>query len=81
MRRSQRQIIRSMLENSREGIKKTNLMFAARVSWKQLKPYIELLINLELLEQKGLYYLTTDKGLSWLLAFQGLRQLEEPLST
>ena len=78
MRRSQRQIVRSMLENSRDGIKKTPLMFAARVSWKQLEPYLKLLIHRGLLVETAPYYYTTPKGERWLEAYATLRKIEEP---
>ena len=78
IRRSQRQIIRLMLENAKEGIKKTPLMFASHVSFKQLEPYLKILVGMGLLGKEGPYYRTTAKGLRWLGAFRALRLLEEP---
>ena len=80
MRRSQRQIIKVMLELATDGIKKTPLMFAAYLSWKQLQPYLKLLLDRGLLREESPYYYTTPKGEGWLLAFMELRQIEEPLS-
>ena len=81
MRRSQRQIIRLMLETAREGIKKTNLMFASYLSWKQLLPYLTRLMAMGLLREESPYYHTTPKGQRWLEAYETLRQLEEPRRT
>ena len=77
MRRSQRQIIRLMLEAAKGGIKKTPLMFAAFINYKQLKPYLKLLIDLGLLSEEAPYYYTTVKGQRWLEAYDALRQLED----
>ena len=81
MRRSQRQIIRIMLENARHGIKKTPLMYASRLNYAQLKPYLKLLIDMGLLLQSGPYYFTMTKGERWLKTYKTLRHLEEPLRT
>ena len=81
MRRNQRQIIRLMLENAREGIKKTPLMQASHLNHKQLDLYLKLLIDMELLMQSGSYYWTMNKGLRWLKAYKALRKLEELQST
>lgn len=81
MRRSQRQIIRLMLENAIGGIKKTPLMYAAYLNHKQLKPYLKLLLDKGFLREEALYYHTTDEGLRWLEAYEDLRKLEEPRRT
>ena len=81
MRRSQRQIIRLMLENARGGIKKTPLMFASYLNHKQLKLYLKRLIDLGLLLESGPYYFTMTKGERWLKAYKALTQLEEPRRT
>ena len=78
MRRSQRQILRLMLESARDGIKKTNMMFAAYINYKQLKPYLKILIAMELVRQHNSYYFTTGKGRRWLKAYNALRTIEEP---
>ena len=81
MKRSQRQIIRLMLENAKDGMKPTNLMFASYISWKQLQSYLSLLIDRGAPPQRGPRYHTTMKGLRWLEAYEDLRQLEEPRRT
>ncbi|MDH5199617.1 MAG: winged helix-turn-helix domain-containing protein [Candidatus Bathyarchaeota archaeon] len=78
MRRSQRQIIKIMLELATDGIKKTPLMFKSYLSWKQLEPYLKLLLDRGLLREESPYYYTTLKGESWLEAYEALRKFEEP---
>lgn len=81
MRRSQRQIIRLLLELAKAGIKKTPLMHAARLNHSQLQRYIQLLFQMNLLWPQGSYYVTTRRGLRWLDVYATLRHIEEPRRT
>lgn len=81
MRRSQRQIMRLMLELAAGWTKKTQLMHAARLTHSQLQRYLKLLLDRGLLIQSGRYYRTTLKGVGWLDVYATLRQIEESRRT
>ena len=65
-RRSESDIINTILQVTREGINKTQLEYKAKMSNTQLSRYLNKLMEEEIIEQKNnngntLYFLT-DKG-------------------
>jgi len=75
-------IIADILDASFEGVKKTYLMYRCNLSFKQLKFYLELLLNKKLLQivrdnkasNPGLFKITR-KGKEFLEAYKGLKGL------
>jgi predicted transcriptional regulator len=75
-------IIADILYASFEGVKKTYLMYRCNLSFKQLKFYLELLLNKKLLQivrdnkasNPGLFKITR-KGKEFLEAYKGLKGL------
>lgn len=77
-RRSELDIIIEILDLSKEGAKKTSILYQSNLSYTQIQSYLPFLIKKEILEEciikkKGKdrkYYRTTSKGLSLLKAAQ-----------
>jgi predicted transcriptional regulator len=69
-RRDRLIIIGEIINISRKGSSKTQIMFKANLSFSQLNQYLSLLLNKALLEKKALngkfVYLPTMKGLEFL---------------
>jgi len=73
-RRSELEIISKILILSKEGAKKTELLYQGNLSYTQLKNYLSFLLERELLEENivrdngnsGKYYTATEKGLIFL---------------
>jgi predicted transcriptional regulator len=75
-------IIADILDASFGGVKKTYLMYRCNLSFKQLKYYLNFLLNKRLLhvvaENKGSnpgLFKITDKGKEFLKAYKGLKGL------
>ena len=70
-RRSELDIITEILNLSKEGSKKTNILYKSNLSYTQIQSYLPFLIEKDVLEEclvkkKGKdykYYKTTSKGL------------------
>ena len=77
-RRSELDIVIKILNLSKEGIRKTNILFKGNLSYTQIQNYLPFLIDKEMLEEclikkKGKnhkYYKITHKGLDLLNAAQ-----------
>ena len=73
-------VIADILEASSGGAKKTYFMYHCNLSFKQLKYYLDLLLNKEFLctvsddSNPGLFRIT-DKGKEFLRAYRGLKAL------
>ena len=73
-RRSEIEIIGKLIDLSKDGARKTDLLYKANLSYSQLQSYLTFLIERNILEEKisdknlNSYrsYCTTDKGLETL---------------
>jgi len=69
-RRSEFEIIGRILDISKEGAKKTEILYKGNFSYSQLTEYLTFLLNRKILEEKitknktnnGKYYIITQKG-------------------
>jgi len=74
-RRSEFEIISKLLDISKYGAKKTELLYQGNLSYTQLKDYLELLLDNEILEEipdkhnggKSRFYQLTKKGNDFLI--------------
>jgi predicted transcriptional regulator len=67
VRRDRHDITMDILKRAASGIRKTELMSGARLSYSQTKQYLNMLLNNELLEVAEKHKLkTTKKGLEFL---------------
>ncbi|HEY3094813.1 MAG TPA: winged helix-turn-helix domain-containing protein [Nitrososphaera sp.] len=77
--RSRTEIVYQILATAKEidGVNKTRIMFKSYLSFAQLKEYLKLLIDSELLEYdpEGNTYRTTDKGVKMLEACRAINHL------
>jgi predicted transcriptional regulator len=75
--RSRTEIIDSMLRSIRAGTKKTHIMYEAYISFAQLKEYLRVLEERELIsfeEDSGLYRIT-NRGLRYMNAYDEISEL------
>jgi len=75
-------IIANILTAATGGARKTQLMYKCNLSFKQVKNYIDLLLNKQLLQtvteeksSKTTFFETTEKGQDFLRAYRRLRAL------
>jgi predicted transcriptional regulator len=77
--RSRTEIVHQILATAKEidGVTKTRIMFKSYLSFVQLKEYLKLLMDSELLEYlpERNAYRTTDKGVKMLEACSAINQL------
>ncbi|MCW4005999.1 MAG: winged helix-turn-helix domain-containing protein [Candidatus Bathyarchaeota archaeon] len=79
-RRDKLAIISQIIESSKKGISKTQVMYQANLSFNQLGQYLELMLKSELVEivtdndGKGIYNPTT-KGIDFLRRYQDILKL------
>ena len=59
-----------ILKIARGGKKKTQIMYKAKLSYDQLRVYLELLNDRGLLENNDGVYQTTDKGLNYIKTYE-----------
>jgi predicted transcriptional regulator len=76
-RRSEVEIIATILEITRQGVKKTNILHKANLSYIQLKNYVTFLLEKGLLENIGNTYSTTKKGRLFLITWQNTLMILE----
>jgi predicted transcriptional regulator len=81
-KRSDVDIIASILEEARKGAKKTRIMYRCNLSHRQLRVYLKLLLDMKLLmsiseerERKTNFYQATTKGRNFLDAYCKLKEL------
>ena len=78
-RRDRSLIIAEILVVAKERALKTQIMYKANLSFAQLKEYLSLLLNLNLLKavkmSEKTIYETTDKGLRYLQSYREIREL------
>ena len=75
--RSSFDIIAEILKISKNGAKKTRIMYSCGLSYNFVQKYLELLLETGLLEI-GTSYHTTDKGLGFLRNNQKIELLLNP---
>jgi predicted transcriptional regulator len=75
--RSSTEIIDSMLRSIRSGATKTHIMYRAYMSYSQLKEYLKLLEERQLIkyEPGSQLYVLTDKGLRFMNAYDKINEL------
>jgi predicted transcriptional regulator len=80
--RSRTDIAAAILEISLEGAIKTKIMYKAFLSFPQLKEYLGVLVEKELLEHntEEQKYRTTDKGKQYLKMYRDVGQMIFPNS-
>ena len=74
MRRDRTEIWACIVKNAKDGIKKTPLMYACKLSWGQFKEHLETLNDLGLLETRNGVWYATEKGKRFVQAFKQLRE-------
>ena len=81
--RSRSDIIRMILESANGGVTKTKIMYSAFLSYQQLKEYLTILQENDLIEyQEGeRAYRTTDKGMQLLLLSNKIDELTPNIRT
>ena len=62
-RRARHDIIMKMLEIAKDGEKKTNIMYKARLSFSQLEQYLGALEKAGFITERSGAWTTTEKGL------------------
>ncbi len=80
LNRSRMDIIATILHEAKEGANKTHIMYRSNLSFRQLRTYLALLLNTELLrtvpERGGkIKFQTTKKGRAFLQSYNNLKIL------
>lgn len=81
MTRSKLDIFAQILEKSKKGSTKTNLIGQANLNQKFATSALELLVDLDLLTARSnspTSYFTSDKGLKFLQEYEHMQNLLEP---
>ena len=75
--RSSTEIIDSILHSIDAGATKTHIMYRAYLSYSQLKEYLKLLQDRELIryEDGSQMYLLTERGLRFINVYEEIKQL------
>ena len=77
--RSRMDIIANILENAIKGINKTKLMYSSNLSFTHFNLYVELLLDIRLLELKDgrsrIIIKTTNKGMDFLRIYHRIKNL------
>jgi predicted transcriptional regulator len=75
--RSSTEIIDSILHSIDAGATKTHIMYRAYLSYSQLKEYLKLLQDRELIryEEGSQLYLLTERGLRFINVYEEIKQL------
>jgi len=81
--RSRTEIVAMILESANEGATKTKIMYIAFLSYNQLKDYLSVLIENNLLEYHGGNKIlrTTEKGLKFLRMHNEIGELLQTTTT
>ncbi len=75
MRRNNLEVLAKILEVTRKGKRKTNIMYQCNLSYPTTVKAINLLLERGMIEKRGPLYYTTSKGLEFLMKFRELEQL------
>jgi predicted transcriptional regulator len=77
-RRGRMDIVADILRATREGAKKTRIIFRARLNNEQCKKYLRFMMRKDLIEAekrgKHVLYRTTDKGSEFIREYRALRE-------
>jgi predicted transcriptional regulator len=78
--RSRTDIVALILEATQEGAAKTKIMYKAFLSYSQLKDYLSILLERELIEyfDKDQIFRITDKGRRYLYLYSKVMELITP---
>ena len=74
-KRSDVDIIANILNEAREGAKKTHIMYRCNLSHRQLQAYLKFLLSMGLLASRSDLYETTAKGHKFVDAHRTLKAL------
>jgi len=78
-RRDRLYILAEILDIAKTGSLKTQIMYKANLSFTQLNEYLDLLLNMKLVElidyREKTVYKTTSKGLQYLQDYKGITEL------
>lgn len=78
-RRNRQLIIAQILTIAKDGAPKTQIMYAANLSFAQLKVYLSLLVELRLVEpikkDERVIYKTTHRGARYLESYKEIKRL------
>ena len=66
MRRNNLDIYADILNISRNGAKKTQIVYKANLSFAIMKKHVKALSDKGLIEQSGRLYFTTDRGINYI---------------
>jgi len=69
-RRDKHDIVLDILKIAKGAKRKTQIMYKAKLSYAQLKAYLELLNDRGLLESNDGFYHTTSKGLEYIKTYE-----------
>ena len=75
--RSRTEIVSNILDAANGGTTKTKIMYSAFLSYNQLKDYLAVLIENNLIEYHGVtkIFRTTEKGLKFLTTYNAIGEL------
>jgi len=76
-RRDKLEITRDILNVSKDGIRKTHIMYQANLSFKLLEAYVNRLVEqglLRIVENPYRTYTTTEKGIEFLKEFKDIER-------
>jgi predicted transcriptional regulator len=81
--RSRAEMLATMLKAANEGTTKTKIMYSAFLSYSQLKDYLDILIENNLIEiiEGTQTYKTTEKGLNFLKMNNEIGELLQKTTT
>jgi predicted transcriptional regulator len=79
--RSRTDIISEILKLAENGNSKTKIMYGAYLSYDQMKDYLSVMLQNELLEKKGVKCRTTKKGLQFIKTYENIDQMLELVKT
>jgi len=77
-RRDKHEIVLDILKIARSGKRKTQIMYKAKLSYGQLKAYLELLNDRGLLESNNGFYHTTSKGIDFIRTYEEFSLFKAP---
>ena len=74
--RSRTEIVCNILDATNGGATKTKIMYAAFLSYAQLKEYLTILVDNNLIEySNGTQFKTTEKGLNYIKMYREIGEL------
>jgi predicted transcriptional regulator len=76
-------ILAELLDAARGGTTKTKMMYKAMFSYGQLKEYLQMLVENDLIayDEARQRFITTDKGYQFIMRYEDLSKLIVPIAT